>query len=205
MRIGKLTEYFGPMCSGKTAVLVEDGTRLSRIAKRKVLVCMPTIDTRRSRTEIVSLSGARVSAIQIGDPFEILRRSAEQSAQEVLIDEVQFFRQRIEREGRKDWSIVFVVKALLQQGINVRVAGLNTDFLGYPFSPTTDLMGMADDRVKMRAICTVCGEPADWSLRLIDGQPAGTGELVVVAGTQGEEGAGRETYEARCSKHHPFL
>jgi len=205
MKTGKLTGYYGPMFSGKTAVLVEDGTRLSRIAKRKVLVCMPTIDTRRSRTEIVSLSGARVSAIQVGDPFEILRLIAKQGTQEVLIDEVQFFRQRIEMEGREDWSIVFVVKTLLQQGINVRVAGLNTSFLGYPFPPATDLMGMADDLVKMRAICTVCGEPADWSLRLIDGQPAGMGELIVVAGTQGEEGAGCETYEARCSNHHPFL
>jgi thymidine kinase len=204
-KLGKLKVYFGPMFSGKTAVLVEDGTRLPRIAKRKVLVCMPTIDTRRSRTEIVSLSGARVSAIQVGDPFEILRLSAEQSTQEVLIDEVQFFRQRVKKENIEGWSIVFVVKALLQQGTNVRVAGLNTSFLGYPFPPTTDLMGMADDLVKMRAICTVCGEPADWSLRLIDGQPARTGELIVVAGTQGEEGVSCETYEARCSNHHPFL
>lgn len=127
-KLGKLKVYFGSMFSGKTAFLVEDGNRLSVVAKRQILVCMPTIDTRRSRTEIVSLSGARVSAIQVGDPFEILRLVAKQGTQEVLIDEVQFFRQRIEMEGREDWSIVFVVKTLLQQGINVRVAGLNTSF-----------------------------------------------------------------------------
>jgi len=205
MRKRCLTVCFGPMFSGKTAFLAEHASRLSSIAKRKVLVCMPATDTRRSREEIVSLGGARAPAIQIGDPFEILGLAESVQAQEVLIDEVQFFRQMVEKEDREDWSIVFVVKALLQQEINVCVTGLNTDFLGYSFRPTTDLMGIADDLMRMRAVCTVCGEPADWSLRLIDGQPVGTGKLIVVAGTQGEEGKGRETYEARCGKHHPFV
>ena len=205
MRKRCLTVCFGPMFSGKTAFLAEHANRLSSIAKRKVLVCMPTTDTRRSQKEIVSLGGARAPAIQIEDPFEILRLSESVQAQEVLVDEVQFFRQRVKKEDREDWSIVFVIKKLLQQGVNVCATGLNTDFLGYPFSPTTDLMGIADSLTRMRAVCTTCGEPADWSLRKIDGRPVGMGELIVVAGTQGEEGEGRETYEACCGEHHPFV
>jgi len=202
---GILKVYYGPMFSGKTASLTEDSSRLSKVAKRRVLVFMPKIDTRRSRTEIVSLSGARATATQVGDPFEILSQAIEKGAQEVLIDEVQFFRQRISYNDIENWSIVHVIKELLRRGINVHAAGLNTNFLGDPFPPTTDLMGMADDSVKMEAICTVCGESADYSLRLIDGQPTRKGELIVVAGTQIEEGTGHETYEARCRNHHPFL
>jgi len=205
MRKGRLTVAYGPMFSGKTAALAEDANRLREIARRRVLVCMPEMDTRRSRTEIVSLSGARATAIQVADPFQILTLAAETEAQEVIIDEVHFFRQTTTQDGVESWSIVFVVKILLQRGVNVRVAGVNTNFLGYPFPPITDLIGMADDLVRTRAICTVCGEPADWSLRLVDGKPAGAGELIVVAGTRGEEGVAKETYEARCGRHHPFL
>ena len=142
----------------------------------------------------------------MSDPFEILTLAIKEGVEEVLIDEVHFFRQRTVRGGIEGWSIVFVVEELLRWGINVHVAGLNTDFLGHPFPPTTALMGLADDLVRKRALCTVCGNPADWSLRLINGQPVGPGaELVVVAGVKGEEGKGGETYEARCSSHHPFL
>lgn len=206
MRRGRLTVYYGPMFSRKTGVLAEDANCLSEVAKRKILVFMPHMDTRRSTTEIVSLSGARAPAIQVGSSFEILRLAIREGVQEVLIDEAQFLQQRVTRNRVRDWSLVFVVKELLQRGINVHVAGLNTTFLGHPFHPTADLMAIADDLIRLRAICTVCGDAADWSLRLMDGQPVGPGaELIVVAGGKGEEGAGKETYEARCSAHHPFL
>lgn len=203
---GWFTFYYGPMYSRKTAELAEVATSLSRIAGRKVMVFMPAIDTRRSTEEIVSLSGARAQATQVSNPFEILDQAIREKAGEVLIDEVHFFRQRVKRDGIEDWSIVFVVKELLRRKINVYAAGLNTNFLGYPFPPTTALMGFAGDLVRKRALCTVCGNPADWSLRLVNGQPVGPGaELVVVAGVEREKGKGGETYEARCSNHHPFL
>jgi len=206
MQRGRLTVYYGPMFGRKTAFLAEDAKSLSAIAKRNVLAFMPHIDTRRSATEIVSLSGARAPAIQVRSPFEILRMAIREGAQEVLIDEVQFFQQRVTRNRVRDWSLVFVVKELLLRGVNVHVAGLNTTFLGHPFHPTADLMAFADDLIRLRAICTVCGDVADWSLRLVDGQPVGPGgQLIVVAGGRGEEGKGEETYEARCSLHHPFL
>ena len=202
---GWLTVYYGGMFSGKTEELAGIARILEEIARRKVMVFMPAIDNRRSTEEIVSLGGARAAAIQVSDPFEILTLAVE-GVQEVLIDEVHFFRQRVFQENIEDWSIVFVVKKLLRRGINVHVAGLNTNFLGYPFPPTTALMGFADDLVRKRARCNVCGDPADWTLRLINGQPVGPGgELIVVAGIRGEEGVGGETYEARCGNHHPFL
>lgn len=206
MRRGWFTFYYGPMFSGKTAALAEDANSLSKVAKRRVMVFMPALDTRRSTTEIVSLSGARAPATQVKDPLEILSRAIEKEAEEVLIDEIHFFQQRTKQDDIEEWSIIFVVKKLLQRGINVHAAGLNTDFLGYPFRPTTDSMGLADDLVRKRALCVICGDPADWTLRMINDQPVGPGgELIVVAGTKGEESATGETYEARCSLHHPFV
>lgn len=209
---GRLTVFFGPMFSGKTAELAEIAHRLSKIAGRIVSVFMPSRDTRRATDAIVSLGGARASAIQVEDPFEILEWARKEGAEEVLIDEVHLFQQRTVQDKIEDWSIVFVVKELLRQGINVYVAGVNTDFTGHPFSPTVDLMGLASEGGLRRtsAICTYenCGDRADWSLRLIDGRPVGPGApLIVVAGAAdaGEQGKGKETYQARCGNHHPFL
>lgn len=207
MKRGWFTLYYGPMFSSKTAALVEDANSLSKVAERRVLVYMPQRDSRRSTTEIVSLGGARTAAIQVQDVSEILKTAIWQNAEEVLIDEVQFFRQKKVQEGiTEDWTIVFVIKELLRMGVNVRAAGVNTNFFGHPFPPTPALMAFADDLIRKRALCTVCGEPADWSLRLVNGRPVAPGaDLIVVAGLAGEKGKGGETYEARCPDHHPFL
>ena len=54
------------------------------------------------------------------------------------------------------------------------------------------------------AICTVCGEEATRTQRLIDGRPAGADEPVVVVGGLAVDTPTprRETYEARCRAHH---
>lgn len=203
---GWFTFHYGGMYGGKTATLIEDAKRLAEIAHRKTVFFVPRIDMRRSRSKVVSLSGTTAPAIQVDDPFEILKRMVVWRTEEVFVDEVQFFRQRTIQDGIEDWSIVFVIKDLLAHGVNVHAAGLNTNFLGHPFPPTTDLMGLANDLVRHRALCSACGDPADWSLRLVDGKPVGPGaDLIVVAGTEKERGMTGETYEARCSAHHPFL
>ena len=66
------------------------------------------------------------------------------------------------------------------------------------------LLAIADGVTSLSAICTVCGEEATRTQRLIDGRPAGSDEPVVVVGGLATDTPiqQRETYEARCRAHH---
>jgi thymidine kinase len=99
---------------------------------------------------------------------------------------------------------VDVVERLAAAGRTVVCCGLNTDFRGRPFGPMPRLLAIADDVRSLSAICTVCGEEATRTQRLIDGRPAGADEPVVVVGGLAAENPTprRETYEARCRAHH---
>ena len=70
-------------------------------------------------------------------------------------------------------------------GVMARLFWITQDYLGRPFGPMPQLMSIAEDVTKMRAICMRCGSPASYTQRLISNR-----ERVVV----GAAGA----YEARC-------
>ena len=74
----------------------------------------------------------------------------------VGVDEAQFF----------DEKIVEVCSKLADNGIRVIIAGLDMDFLGKPFGPMPALMAIAEDVLKVHAICVKCGSPAAHSHRL---------------------------------------
>jgi thymidine kinase len=56
-------------------------------------------------------------------------------------------------------------------------------------------MAIADEVLKLHAICTVCGEDATMTQRLINGEPASYNDPVIMIGAS-------ESYEARCKLHH---
>jgi thymidine kinase len=93
----------------------------------------------------------------------------------VGIDEAQFF----------DDGLVDVCNELANRGIRVIIAGLDMDFRGKPFGPIPDLFAIADYVTKVHAICTRCGNLAQYSYRKSD-----TDKLVVL----GE----KEEYEPLC-------
>ena len=65
------------------------------------------------------------------------------------------------------------------------LAGLDTTFAGEPFAPMPSLMAIADEVVKLSAVCMVCGAPAIHTQRL------GASQQLVMVGAAG-------MYEARC-------
>jgi thymidine kinase len=69
----------------------------------------------------------------------------------------------------------------------VIVAGLDQDYLGKPFEPMPQLLATAEYITKTRAICMVCGNPANHTQRLV----ASTDRVLL--GAIG-------TYEARCRR-----
>jgi thymidine kinase len=57
------------------------------------------------------------------------------------------------------------------------------------------LLAMADEVIKLRAICMQCGRPASHTQRLVDGEPAAWNEPIILIGAT-------DHYEARCRRCH---
>lgn len=180
---GYIEVVIGPMYSGKSEELIRRLKR-AKIAKQNVVVFKPQIDNRYSKEDVVSHSGDSINAIPIQtakDMYEYIK----EDTQVVGIDEVQFF----------DKQVVDIAIDLANKGIRVIAAGLDMDFKGEPFGPTPRLLSVAEFVDKIQAICSVCGQPATRTQRLIDGKPAKYDDPIIQIGAV-------ESYEARCRKCH---
>lgn len=174
--IGWIEVVVGCMFSGKTEELIRR-LRRAQIARQKVLIFKPRIDSRYSSNQIVSHNTQTLESIVIDTPEEILELAKD--AQVVGIDEGQFFAP----------SIVDICEKLANDGKRVIVAGLDQDYRGKPFEPMPHLLSIAEYITKTLAICVVCGNPADRTQRKI----ANADRVVVGAA---------DSYEARCRKCH---
>ena len=170
----------GPMGCGKTEELLR---RIRRcvIAKKKIKVISPEIDTRAHGDYIESRNGLWYDAIKVAHAIQILH-IVKPEDEVIAIDELQFF----------DSNIVKVITELMKQGKRVIGTGLELDFKSEPFGSMPELMCIATHVDKLHAICMKCGcEHATRTQRLIDGKPADKSSPLVMIG-------GDETYEARC-------
>jgi thymidine kinase len=170
---GWIEVIVGSMFSGKSEELIRR-LRRAQIARQKVQIFKPVIDTRFGDSHIVSHSEMRIESVAVNTARELLER-VETDTEVVGIDEGQFF----------DAELPAVCNALADQGKRVIVAGLDKDFLGKPFEPMPQLLAIAEYITKTLAICMVCGNPANHTQRLVANADR------VLLGAQG-------TYEARC-------
>jgi thymidine kinase len=166
----------GPMFSGKSEELIRRVKR-AQLARLRVATFKPDIDLRYQPDAIASHGAQTIKAVAVRD-VDGLRAAlfaALDTIDVVGIDEAQFFDDRLVGLGME----------LVQAGKRVVLAGLDTTFAGEPFDPMPALMAIADEVVKLSAVCMVCGAPAIHTQRL------GTSQQRLVVG-----GAG--VYEARC-------
>ena len=181
----------GCMSSGKTDELLRL-LRRAEIARRRVLLVRPAVDSRTPGEYAESRSKARYPSVLVSreEPSGILALARERDADLVGIEEAQFF----------DDQLVDVALALRHSGRHVIASGLNLDFAGRPFGPMPRLLAHADQITTLTAICVVCGDIATRTQRLVGGRPAAVDDPLVVIG--GYDQGGVETYEARCLRHH---
>ena len=172
----------GPMSCGKTEELLRR-VRRCIIAKKKVKVISPDVDTRAKGDYIESRNGLWLDAIKVKHSIQIL--SVVKPYDEVVaIDELQFF----------DNNIVKVITKLMNEGKHIIGTGLELDFKCAPFGSMPELMCIATRVDKLQAVCMKCGcDHATRTQRLIDGKPADKSSPLIMIG-------GDETYEARCVK-----
>ena len=156
-RRGSIEVICGSMFSGKTEELIRRLKR-AKIAKQRVEIFKPAVDTRYSDTEVVSHDANSIASTPVSSSQNILLMTGDVDV--IGIDEAQFF----------DEGIIDVCNSLANQGFRVIVAGLDMDFKGIPFGPMPALMAIADDVQKVHAICVRCGAPAYVSHRLVAGE-----------------------------------
>jgi thymidine kinase len=163
----------GSMFSGKSEELIRRLCR-AQIARQRVQIFKPSLDSRFSHSHIVSHSNLRMASQSVGSSDQIVKLVG-QDTEVVGIDEGQFF----------DGNLPSACSLLAGRGKRVIVAGLDQDYLGRPFEPMPQLLAVAEYITKTLAICVVCGNPANHTQRLV----ASTERVLV--GSAG-------IYEARC-------
>jgi thymidine kinase len=180
---GTVEVICGGMFSGKTEELIRR-VRRAQIARQKVQVFKHALDARYGVEIVASHNGMRIEALAVHSSQEILA-GLEPGTTVVAVDEVQFL----------DPGICDAAAAMAGRGLRVILAGLDTDFRGEPFGPIPTLLAVAEDVVKLQAICMVCGAAATRTQRLVNGRPAHYSDPVILVGAQ-------EVYEARCRRCH---
>lgn len=167
------------MYAGKTEELIRLARR-ALYAKRKVQVFKPSVDDRYHQSMVVSHEGIRHEAVPVKNVADLASK-IEKDAQVVCIEEAQFF----------DQSLVELGVNLADRGVQVICAGLDQDFRRQPFGCMAELLAVADEVIKLRAICMNCGSPASHTYRSVDGKPARWDDPLILIGST-------ESYEARC-------
>ena len=172
IRKGSIEIICGSMFSGKTEELIRRIER-AKIAKQNVMICKPSIENRYDKDKVVSHDMKAIDCIAVGDATDIIELCKNKDV--VGIDEAQFFNN----------NLVDVCNHLANRGVRIIIAGLDMDYEGNPFEPIPQLMAIAEDVTKVRAICIQCGDLANYSYRLVDK------DNQILLGEKKE-------YEARC-------
>ncbi|MDB5146312.1 MAG: thymidine kinase [Mucilaginibacter sp.] len=169
---GSIEVICGSMFSGKTEELIRRLNR-ARIAKLKVEIFSPKADTRYGEEAIISHNANKITSTPVDSASAILLLASD--AHVIGVDEAQFF----------DDELPEVCTLLANRGVRVIVAGLDMDFKGRPFGSMPAIMAIAESVTKLQAVCVRCGNPAQYSYRLVhDNSKILLGE--------------KESYEPRC-------
>ena len=177
VKAGWIEVVCGSMFSGKTEELIRRLKR-AKIAKQKVEIFKPAVDTRYDDDDVVSHDSNSVSSTPVQNATQILFYAEEFEV--VGIDEAQFF-------GNE---LVDVCNELAAKGKRVIIAGLDMDYLGKSFGPIPSLMAAAEYVTKVHAICMRCGSLANHSHRIIKND-----NLVVLGETDAYEPLCRSCFQ----------
>ncbi len=181
---GRLQVVCGPMFAGKSEELLRR-VRRATLAGLAVEVVNHTWDVRHGVGQVASHAGLSVPAHAVEDVDALRALLGGRGLDLLAIDEAQFFGP----------DLIPLVSDLARAGTTVVVAGLCVTFDGRPFEPLASLMALAEDVIKLTAVCSVCGRDAAFHQRTV-------GDDVADARSPSTEHiGGAESYEARCRRH----
>ena len=178
-----LTLILGPMFAGKSSTLLSRVKR-AKVLGWKTLVITCDIDKRYdvSGAKVITHDLVGIDAVGVSTLEGIAWTKDYSDARLVVIEEAQFFPDLYE----------FVIKAVEVDGKDVVVVGLDGDSERKPFGQILDLLPIADEVIRLNALCKRCGD--------------GTAALftALVGGVKGGQVCvgGADRYEPMCRKHY---
>lgn len=178
-----LTLILGPMFAGKSSAILAK-VRRARILGWNTLVLTSALDTRYqdSVTEVKTHDQEFLKALGVVSLLGVKESVMYSQARLLIIEEAQFFKDLYE----------FVVHAVEVDGKDVIVVGLDGDSDRRPFGDILRLVPLADEVVKLTALCKRCG----------DGTAALFSALVVGEKTEQICVGGADRYEPLCRRHY---
>ena len=184
--VPKLKMFVGPMFSGKSTKLLQQIDRY-KLANKNIICFKPQMDTRYTKDGyIVTHNDIHAPCHLIENGHEMLtifdRLNEEEHIDAVAVDEAFMI------EGIADAC----VSIFYSRKIDMLISTIDISASLIPFDEVSALLSHATHIKKCKAVCTVCGEDATYTLRkfTIDS----TEEQIRVGGT--------DLYEPRCLKHH---
>ncbi len=191
-----LTVICGSMASGKSDEFIRFSRRRKVANPEEVGIFKHVWDNRvlannekDPATHISSRSGSSIACIAVGNVQEIENIVTNNNYSTIGIDEAQFF--------NKTELLIFVHKMLALKK-EVIIAGLDLDFKSETFGAMGELLALADDVIKLKAICSRCKEDKYCiTQRMIAGQPAYYEDPIVMVG--------ESAYEPRCRDCHEVI
>lgn len=172
---GRIEVIQGCMFAGKTEELIAR-LRAAMEGGLKTAAFKHAIDERYDPDHIITHTRDKFTAFRVPDGAAIERLIGDASV--IGIDEGHFF----------GLSLVDSVRRLRDRGKRIIIVGLEHDAWGNPFVPMPQLAEIAHSVLSKRIGCTVCGEAAMFTQRMV---PVHTPTMV---GGVGE-------YEPRCRAH----
>lgn len=173
---GRLTVTCGPMFAGKSTALQSD----IELFASPYMIFKPELDT-REKGRIVLHNGSYVDAIEIDATDGSLGAHLNEDVKTIFIDEVQFFGSWITRE---------IIYLILERNIDVHVYGLDLDYKGGAWPRMSELLPLADEVHKLKAVCQMCGKFASKTVRISHEEY----QNQVLVGAA-------DLYEPRCNLH----
>jgi thymidine kinase len=157
---GKLVVITGPIYSGKTDEMLRLMKR-AELEKKRVLAFKCSMDGVNTRFFIMGHNGVSLPCIPLPawiseETIDIYAPHVWTRADFYAFDEAHLF-----REG-----IVGICERLRSLGKEVIVSGRDLDWDGHPSGFMPVLMSLADEVIKLAAVCTMCGEPATRTKRI---------------------------------------
>ena len=183
----------GPMFSGKSEELIRRLRRATH-AEQNVLVVKPKIDTRTERKiasrrkKDNSEKGFEESdsfpAHEVGSAKELIDLVTEHEPDILAIDEAQFF---------QEWLLELITELLDRHessNLTMIISGLDMDAWKKPFGIMPKLMAIADEVIKLTAVCFKCKKrPANLTYK-----GGGSSDKQIEVGSK--------IYSARCRTCH---
>ena len=180
--VPNLKLYVGPMFSGKSTKLLQQVERY-KYAKKEVICFKPAMDNRYTKEGmIVTHSGMQVPCVLVNTGKDVVDYFSNKSLPNAIAVDEAFMIDNV-----SDACLHFFYNSR----IDVIVSTLDMSSSLTQFEEVSRLMSHATHVKKCKAVCTVCGQDASYTMRKEEFNDT---SLIHVGGD--------DIYEARCLKHH---